>query len=63
MRIRREGKVIYLVQTRPNTIDMKCSNCGIIKNEDDIKVNDRGMYVCKCGSSIFIPLCDIEEYI
>lgn len=63
MRIRREGKIIYLVPNRPDTIDLKCSNCQTIKNEDDIEVNEKGIYVCKCGCSTFTPMCDIEEYV
>ena len=61
MRKVKEGNVIYLVKERPDSMDLRCSSCGIVKNEDDIEVDERGLYKCKCGSSSFLPQCELEE--
>lgn len=55
-----EGNVIFLIPKQPDTMDLRCSCCGEVKNELDIEV-ENGVYVCECGSSSFIPQIDIEE--
>lgn len=60
MRKVKEGNVIYLIPKEPDSMDLRCSNCGVVKNELDIEVAE-GVYRCECGSSSFIPQLDIEE--
>ena len=61
MRKVKEGNVIFLIPKQPDTMDLRCSCCGAVKNELDIDVDETGLYKCKCGSSSFIPQIDIEE--
>ena len=60
MRKIKKGNIIYLIPKQPDTMDLKCSNCGLVKNELDIDTKD-GVYTCQCGSSSFIVQCDLEE--
>ena len=60
MRKIKEGNIIRLVPEEENTINLRCSNCGLVKNELDIDTND-GVLTCECGSSSFIVQCDLEE--
>jgi len=39
MRKVKEGNVIYIIPKQPDTMDLRCSCCGVIKNEVDIDVN------------------------
>lgn len=58
--IRREGNVIHIEKKQNETMDLRCSICGKIKNEDELKVDENGLYKCECGSSSFIPQLDID---
>ena len=60
MRKIKKGNIIYLIPKQPDTMDLKCSNCGLVKNELDIDTKD-GVYICECGSSSFTPMIDLEE--
>lgn len=60
LKIRTEGNVVYLGKKQKDTMDLKCSMCGEIKNEMQLTVEDR-LYKCKCGSSSFTIQSDIEE--
>ena len=60
MRKIKEGNIIRLVPEEENTMNLRCSNCGLVKNELDIDAKD-GVYTCQCGSSSFIVQCDLEE--
>ena len=60
MRKIKEGNIIRLVPEEENTINLRCSNCGLVKNELDIDIKD-GVLTCECGSSSFIVQCDLEE--
>ena len=67
MRKIKEGNVIYLIQKDKNTMDLRCSECGVVKNELDIevevdKVTNRNVYKCECGCKTFTPQIDLEEY-
>ena len=41
-------------------MDLRCSGCGTIKNELDVKVENNRL-MCECGSNSFIPQCDLED--
>ena len=60
MRKVRKGNIVYLIPKQPDTMDLKCSNCGLVKNELDIDTKD-GVLTCECGSSSFTPMIDLEE--
>lgn len=60
MRKVKEGNVIYLIPKDKDTMDLRCSCCGEVKNELDIDVVE-GVLTCKCGSSSFTVQTDIEE--
>ncbi|HBI93843.1 MAG TPA: hypothetical protein DDY58_16245 [Terrisporobacter glycolicus] len=60
MRKIKEGNVIYIIPKDKDTMDLRCSCCGTIKNELDIDVLE-GIYRCECDSSSFIPQIEIEE--
>ena len=60
MRKIKEGNIIRLVPEEENTMNLRCSNCGLVKNELDIDTKD-GVLTCECGSISFIVQCDLEE--
>ena len=60
MRKIKKGNIVYLIPKQPDTMDLKCSNCGLVKNELDIDIKD-GVLTCECGSSSFTPMIDLEE--
>lgn len=60
MRKVKEGNVIFLIPKQPDTMDLRCSCCGAVKNELDIDVVE-GVLTCECGSSSFTIQMDIEE--
>lgn len=60
MRKVKEGNVIYIIPKQPDTMDLRCSCCGKVKNELDINSVDNKL-VCECGSSSFTIQMDIEE--
>ena len=60
MRKIKEGNITRLVPEKENTMNLRCSNCGLVKNELDIDTKD-GVLTCECGSSSFIVQCDLEE--
>ena len=60
MRKVKENNIIYLISKNENTMDLRCSSCGIVRNELDVKAENNRL-VCECGSSSFIPQCDLEE--
>ena len=62
MRRVRKGNVIYLVEEEKDTMQLRCSCCGKVKNELDIEEKD-GVLTCDCGSSSFIVQGDLEELI
>ena len=55
MRKVKEGNVIFLIPKQVDTMDLRCSCCGEVKNELDIDVLE-GVYRCECGSSSFNPI-------
>lgn len=62
-----EGNVVYLVAKYKDTMYLRCSECGVVKNELDITVevdniSNRKIYKCECGSKIFTPQIDLEKY-
>lgn len=68
MRKIKDGNVIYLVAKDKNTMDLRCSDCGEVKNELDITVDiDKNTgfkkYICECGCGMFTPQLDLEELI
>lgn len=69
MRKVKEGNIIYLIPKDKNTMDLRCSNCGQIKNETDITVvldknTNIKKYMCECGCSTFtITNMEIEDYV
>lgn len=60
MRKVKKGNIVYLIPKQPDTMDLRCSNCGVVKNELDIGVVG-DVLTCECGSNSFIPQCDLEE--
>ena len=60
MKMKTEGNVVYIDKKQKDTMDLRCCMCGTVKNEMQLKV-ENGLYKCKCGSSSFIPLIDLEE--
>ncbi|MDU4860756.1 MAG: hypothetical protein E6356_17745 [Terrisporobacter othiniensis] len=65
---RKFGNVIYLKNKKENSMELRCSNCNVVKNEGEITVEvdkETGFkkYKCdNCGSSTFTPQIDLEEY-
>ncbi|UPA31880.1 hypothetical protein L0P85_06995 [Terrisporobacter glycolicus] len=65
---RKFGNVIYLKNKKENSMELRCSNCNVVKNECEITVEvdkETGFkkYKCEnCGSSTFTPQIDLEEY-
>ena len=65
---RKFGNVIYLKNKKENLMELRCSNCNVVKNEGEITVEvdkETGFkkYKCdNCGSSTFTPQIDLEEY-
>lgn len=65
---RKFGNVIYLKNKKENSMELRCSNCNVVKNEGEITVvvdKETGFkkYKCdNCGSSTFTPQIDLEEY-
>ncbi|UEL48096.1 hypothetical protein [Terrisporobacter hibernicus] len=65
---RKFGNVIYLKNKKGNSMELRCSNCNVVKNEGEITVEvdkETGFkkYKCEnCGSSTFTPQIDLEEY-
>lgn len=55
-----EGNVVYLDKKQKDTMDLRCSMCGTVKNEMQLTVED-GIYKCECGSCSFVPQIDLEE--
>ena len=33
MRKIKKGNIIYLIPKQPDTMDLKCSNCGLVKHQ------------------------------
>lgn len=60
MRKVKKGNIIYLIPEKPGTMNLRCSSCGIVKNELDIGVVG-DVLTCECGSSSFTVQMDIEE--
>lgn len=60
MRKVKEGNVIHLIPEEIGTMNLRCSSCGVIKNELDIGVVG-DILTCECGSNSFIPQCELEE--
>lgn len=66
MRKIKKGNVIYLVAKDKDTMDLRCIECGVVKNELDItvetdKISNRMVYKCECGCKTFTPQIDLEE--
>lgn len=65
---RKFGNVIYLKNKKENSMELRCSNCNVVKNEGEITVEvdkETGFkkYKCEnCGSSTFTPQIYLEEY-
>ena len=65
---RKFGNVIYLKNKKENSMELRYSNCNVVKNEGEITVEvdkETGFkkYKCEnCGSSTFTPQIDLEEY-
>lgn len=63
---RKFGNVIYLKNKKENSMELRCSNCNVVKNEGEITVEvdkETGFkkYKCEnCGSSTFTPQIDLE---
>ena len=67
MRKVKEGNVIYLVKKDADSMDLRCSNCNVVKNEADLKsIVDENTgfkkYECECGCSSFTPQEDFSIY-
>ena len=60
MRRTKEGNIIYLVPKQSDSMDLRCSSYGVVKNELDIDSIDNKL-VCECGSNSFTIQMDIEE--
>ena len=68
MRKIKEGNVIYLVAKDEKTMDLRCSGCGVVKNELDItievdNITNMKVYKCECGCKTFTPQIDLDEHI
>ena len=64
---RKVGNVIYLENKKENSMELRCSNCNVVKNEDEITVEldeSTGFkkYKCECGCGSFTPQEDFSEY-
>lgn len=58
-----DTKIIYDKKEKFIPIDcmlLRCNSCNKEEYETNIKVNEKHMYVCECGSSTFTPL-NLEE--
>lgn len=53
-----EGNVVYIEKKQKDTMDLRCSICGTVKNEMQLTVKN-GLYKCDCGSSSFVPQIDL----
>ena len=67
MRKIKDGNVIYLVKKDKDSMDLRCSNCGEVKNEADItseidSITNMKIYKCECGCKTFTHQIDLEEY-
>lgn len=67
MRKIKDGNVIYLVKEDENSMQLRCSNCDVVKNEADItvevdKTTGFNKYKCECGCSTFTPQEDFSQY-
>lgn len=60
IKMKTEGNVVYIEKKQKDTMDLRCSMCGEVKNEMQLTV-ENGLYKCECGSSSFVPLIDLEE--
>lgn len=60
IKMKTEGNVVYIEKKQKDTMNLRCCMCGTVKNEMQLEVKD-GLYKCKCGSSSFVPLIDLEE--
>lgn len=63
---RKVGNVIYLEKKKDNSMELRCSNCDVVKNEGEITIEvDKATgfkkYKCECGCSIFTPQMDFDE--
>ena len=68
MRKIKDGNVIYLVKKDEHSMDLRCINCDVVKNEADIAVEidnitGTNIYKCECGCSTFTPQLDLDEYL
>lgn len=60
IKMKTEDNVVYIGKKQKDTMDLRCSMCGVVKNEMQLTVED-GLYKCECGSSSFVPQMDLEE--
>ncbi len=60
IKMKKEGNVVYIEKKQKDTMDLRCSMCGTVKNEMQLNV-ENGLYKCECGSRSFIPQIDLEE--
>lgn len=60
LKTKTEGNVVYIEKKQKDTMDLRCSMCGEVKNEMQLTVED-GLYKCECGSRSFVPQIDLEE--
>jgi len=66
IKMKTEDNVVYIGKKQKDTMDLRCSNCNVVKNEGEIIVEvdkETGFkkYKCECGSSSFVPQMDLEE--
>ena len=54
IKIKTEDNVVYIEKKQKETMDLRCSMCGTVKNEMQLTVENR-LYKCECGSSSFVP--------
>ena len=52
LKTKTEGNVIYIDKKQKDTMDLRCSMCGTVKNEMQLTIED-GIYKCECGSHSF----------
>lgn len=55
IKMKTEGNVVYIEKKQKDTMDLRCSMCGTVKNEMQLNV-ENGLYKCECGSSLFNPI-------
>lgn len=58
IKMKTEDNVVYIEKKQKETMDLRCSMCGTVKNEMQLTVEDR-LYKCECGSHSFIPQIDL----